>query len=151
MPIHMGILCEKCHTVHFIRRSAGIKPMPTPRTASPNETVMFMVCSQSPEVAMFHRCKIRPCFPQILPQSAIAKLHTLWDTARHPSFQPCREKTSVLKGSLAVPLPAPSKSHGLVRVSIPRIEDKKIQRLLALLAKKMGQTSQSETQSKKIA
>ncbi len=30
MSIQMGILCEKCHTVHFIVTSHGIKPMPTP-------------------------------------------------------------------------------------------------------------------------
>jgi hypothetical protein len=25
----MGIMCEKCHRVHFIGTSSGIKPMPT--------------------------------------------------------------------------------------------------------------------------
>jgi hypothetical protein len=50
-----------------------------------------------------------------------------------------------------MPLPTPSKLHGPVPITLPRVEDKKIERLLALLAKKMGQTSQSETQSKKIA
>ncbi len=30
MPIHMGIMCEKCHKLHFIGTSSGIKPMPTP-------------------------------------------------------------------------------------------------------------------------
>jgi len=29
MPIHMGIICEKCHKVHFIGTSSGIKPLPT--------------------------------------------------------------------------------------------------------------------------
>lgn len=28
MPIHMGIMCERCHKVHFISTSHGIKPMP---------------------------------------------------------------------------------------------------------------------------
>jgi len=50
-----------------------------------------------------------------------------------------------------MPLPTPSKLHGPVPITLPRVEDKKIERLLALLAKKMGQTNQSETQSKKIA
>jgi hypothetical protein len=29
MPVHMGILCEKCHRVYFVGASSGIKPMPT--------------------------------------------------------------------------------------------------------------------------
>ena len=27
MSVHMGIMCEKCHRVHFIATSSGIKPM----------------------------------------------------------------------------------------------------------------------------
>jgi hypothetical protein len=50
-----------------------------------------------------------------------------------------------------MPLPAPSKPHGNIRINIPRIEDKKIERLLATLAKKMEQASQSGSATKKIA
>ncbi len=50
-----------------------------------------------------------------------------------------------------MPLPTPSKLHGSARVSIPRIEDRKVERLLAILAKKIAQPSQPETSSKKVA
>ena len=30
MPIHMGIMCERCNNVYFISTALGIKPMPTP-------------------------------------------------------------------------------------------------------------------------
>ena len=30
MPVHMGIMCEKCRRVHFVGSSPGIKPVPTP-------------------------------------------------------------------------------------------------------------------------
>jgi len=45
----------------------------------------------------------------------------------------------------------PSKLHGNVKINIPRIEDKKVERLLATLAKKMEQASQSASTAKKIA
>jgi len=48
-------------------------------------------------------------------------------------------------------LPAPSKLHGKIRINIPRIEDEKVKRLLAMLAKKMEQASQSGSTTKKIA
>lgn len=30
MPVHMGIMCEKCRRVHFVGTSSGIQPMPAP-------------------------------------------------------------------------------------------------------------------------
>jgi hypothetical protein len=50
-----------------------------------------------------------------------------------------------------MPLPAPSKPHGNVRINVPRFEDRKIERLLARLATKMKQASQSVSTTKKIA
>lgn len=48
-------------------------------------------------------------------------------------------------------LPTPSKMNGSLRINMPRIEDKKVQRLLVRLAKKMEQASQSGKTTKKIA
>jgi hypothetical protein len=50
-----------------------------------------------------------------------------------------------------MPLSAPSKLHGNVRLNIPRIEDRKVERLLARLAKKMGRASQPESRTKRTA
>jgi len=50
-----------------------------------------------------------------------------------------------------MPLPTPSKLHGPVPITLPRLEDKKIERLLAILAKKIAQTNRHGTRSRKIA
>jgi formiminotetrahydrofolate cyclodeaminase len=48
-------------------------------------------------------------------------------------------------------LAAPSKLTANVRINIPRIEDKKIERLLAMLAKKIERASQPESTRKRTA
>lgn len=49
-----------------------------------------------------------------------------------------------------MPLPSPSKLHSNVRINIPRLEDRKIERLLATLAKKI-EASQSGSTAKRVA
>jgi hypothetical protein len=48
-------------------------------------------------------------------------------------------------------LPTPSKLHGSLRINMPRIEDKKIQRLLVVLAKKIAQGGKPDPASKQVA
>jgi hypothetical protein len=50
-----------------------------------------------------------------------------------------------------MPLPTPSNPDGSLRINMPRIEDKKIQLLLVMLAKKMAQSKQPGTPTKRIA
>lgn len=53
MPIHLGIVCEKCHRVHFIGTASGIKWMPTPGMYA----LYCRFCSQTRE---FRKETMRP-------------------------------------------------------------------------------------------
>jgi hypothetical protein len=53
MPVHMGIICERCHNVHFIGSSPGIKPMPTPG-------MYVLVCRFCSETREFRKETMRP-------------------------------------------------------------------------------------------
>lgn len=53
MPIHMGILCEKCHRVHFIGSSPGIKPLPT-------SGMYALACRFCSETREFRKETMRP-------------------------------------------------------------------------------------------
>jgi len=50
-----------------------------------------------------------------------------------------------------MPLPTPSEQHGPVPITLQRLEDKKIERLLAILAQKIARANQHGRRSKKIA
>jgi hypothetical protein len=54
MPIHMGIVCERCRKVHFIGTSPGIKPMPTPG-------MYALTCRFCSETREFRKETMRPC------------------------------------------------------------------------------------------
>ena len=49
----MGIICERCHKVHFIGPSPGIKPMPTPG-------MYALVCRFCSETREFRKDTMRP-------------------------------------------------------------------------------------------
>jgi hypothetical protein len=55
MPIHMGIMCEKCRKVHFIATSVGIRP-------SPGTPGMYLLTCRFPcsETREFRKETMRP-------------------------------------------------------------------------------------------
>ena len=55
MPIHMGIMCDKCRKVHFIASSSGIQ---LSRTA---EGIYWLTCKPPcPEIREFRKDGMRP-------------------------------------------------------------------------------------------
>jgi hypothetical protein len=57
MPIHMGIMCERCRKVHFVGMSRGIKPIPTAGMYALN----CQFCSETREFRkeMMHPYRVR--------------------------------------------------------------------------------------------
>lgn len=53
MPVHMGIMCEKCRRVHFIGASPGIKAVPTPG-------MYALTCPFCLETKEFRKETVRP-------------------------------------------------------------------------------------------
>ena len=53
MPVHMGIMCEKCRRVHFIGTSHAIKPVPTPG-------MYALTCPFCLETKEFRKETVRP-------------------------------------------------------------------------------------------
>ena len=53
MPIHMGVMCDKCRRVHFIGISPAIKPVPT-------HGMYALICPFCLETKEFRKETLRP-------------------------------------------------------------------------------------------
>jgi hypothetical protein len=49
MPIHMGIMCERCRKVFFIATSPNIRPSPV------TQGMYRLICKQCPEAREFRK------------------------------------------------------------------------------------------------